>query len=339
MNPFVMVTGASGFVGHALCAAFIERGFHLRGATRSDCELPAGAESVIVGAIDEVADWTDALRGIDVVIHLAARVHITQDLAADPFAEFVKINVHGTANLARQAARAGVKRLVFVSSIKVHGEATLSMNRRHAGVNGAPRIFTESDEPKPHGPYAISKWRAEQALQRIALETGLEIVVVRPPLVYGPGVKGNFAGLLAAIEKGLPLPLAGADNVRSLVYVGNLADALIVCATHPSAAGQTYIVSDGEAVSTADLVDRIASALGRRNHSFYLPQGLLRAVAALLGRSDRVDRLFGSLLVSDAKIRGELGWIPPYSLEQGLRATADWYIAQRNAVGYNRDIL
>ena len=215
----------------------------------------------------------------------------------------------------------------------------LSLGRSSASGRAEQDVFTESDKPNPHGPYAISKWQAEQALRRIAQETGLEVVIVRPPLVYGPGVKGNFVSLLAAMEKGIPLPLAGADNARSLVYVGNLVDALIVCATHPAAAGQTYIVSDGEAVSTADLIDKIAGALGRRNRSFYFPPDLLRAVATLLGRSDQVERLFGSLLVSDQKIRSELGWVPPYSLEQGLRATADWYIAQHAAVGYNRGTL
>jgi len=315
----VMVTGANGFVGQALCAEAIRRGLHIRGATRSACELPIGAEPVIVGKIDGETDWTSALHNVDVVIHLAARVHVMKEAAADPLAEFLKVNLHGTTNLAKQAARAGVRRLVYVSSIKVNGEQT-----------GEAAPFTELSQPNPKDPYAISKLQAEQALQRIAQETGLEVAIVRPPLVYGPGVKGNFISLLTAIERGIPLPLASANNARSLVYVGNLVDALIACATHPSANGQTYLVSDGEDVSTAVLAEKIARALGRNSRLFHLPPALLRAVAALAGRSEQADRLFGSLRVSNEKIRGELSWSPPYTLEQGLRATAGWYRDEQN---------
>ena len=290
---------------------------------RTHGQLSAKGETVTVGAIDAGTKWADALRGVDTVIHLAARVHVMKDKAADPLTEFVKVNLYGTANLAQQAARAGVKRLVFVSSVKVNGEQTTEA-----------RPFAETDEPDPQDPYAVSKLQAEQVLQRISGETGLEVVIVRPPLVYGPGVKGNFFRLLAAIDKGIPLPLAGAHNLRSLVYVGNLVDALIACATHPAAAGQTYLVSDGEDVSTAMLVENIAKALGRNSRSFYFPPGLLRAASTLLGRAEQMDRLFGSLRVNDQKIRSELGWTPPYTLEQGLRATADWYGSLRNS--YNR---
>lgn len=324
----LLITGANGFVGKPLCAELLRRGHTTRAAVRSSATVPEGEQAIVVGDISGATDWTHALRDVDVVMHLAARVHVMKDAAADPLAEFLKVNLHGTENLARQAARAGVKRLVYVSSIKVNGERTTGM-----------QSFSESDTPAPQDSYGISKWQAEQALLRIAQETGLEIAIVRPPLVYGPGVKGNFISLLKAIAKGIPLPLAGTNNVRSLIYVGNLADALIVCATHPSAAGQTYNVSDGEAVSTSVLIEKIAHALERPNRSFYFSPGLLRAVAALSGRSDQVDKLFGSLLLSDRKIRDELGWTPPYSLEQGLRATAEWYIAQRAAVGYNRGTL
>ena len=310
----ILVTGANGFVGRPLCEELLRRGYQVRAAVRSPGRLPAGMEAVPVGSIDGDTDWTGALQGVDTVIHLAARVHVMKDTAADPLAEYFKVNLLGTANLAQQAAHAGVKRLVYVSSIKVNGEETRGQ-----------RSYTEQDIPAPQDPYGISKWQAELSLQHIAQETGLEIVIVRPPLVYGPGVKGNFISLLAAIDKGIPLPLAGARNARSLVYVGNLVDALIACANHPAAAGQTYLVSDGEDVSTATLAEKIAAALGRNCRSFYFPPGLLRAVAALLGRAGQIDRLFGSLRVSEQKIRGELGWQPPYSLEDGLRATADWY--------------
>lgn len=312
-----LITGANGFVGKPLCAELRRQGHSVRAALRSASTPVEDVEVVVTGAIDGETDWADALLGVDVVIHLAARVHVMKETAADPLAEFLKVNLHGTANLAQQAARAGVKRLVYVSSIKVNGERTTES-----------RPFVESDEPDPQDAYGVSKWQAEQALRRIAHETGLQVVIVRPPLVYGPGVKGNFISLLAAIDKGIPLPLAGANNARSLVYVGNLVDALIVCATHPASAGQVYLVRDGEDVSTAMLVDEIAGALGRSNHSFYFPPGLLRAAAAVLGRSEQIARLFGSLRVSDAKIRSELGWVPPYALEQGLRATADWFRSQ-----------
>jgi len=309
-----LVTGANGFVGRYLCAEMFCQGWQVRGAVRSSAQLSDGADVVAVGNIDGDTDWMDALRGVEVVVHLAARVHVMKETAADPLAEFLKVNLHGTANLARQAARTGVKRLVYVSSIGVNGYRT-----------DEAQAFSEQDTPHPHNVYAISKWQAEQALHRIAQETGLEVVIVRPPLVYGPGAKGNFPQLLAATDKGIPLPLKGAGNARSLVYVGNLVDALIACAAHPAAAGQTYIVSDGEAISTAVLVEKIAQALGRKSRSFYFPPALLRVVAALLGRSGQIDRLFGSLRVNDAKIRRELFWTPPYTLAQGLHETVDWY--------------
>ena len=334
-NRRVLVTGANGFVGLSLCAELRHRGYQVRAAVRAPGRLPADMEAVAVGEIDGGTDWADALRDVDTVIHLAARVHVMKDSSADPLAEFLRVNLHGTENLARQAARTGVNRLVYVSSVKVNGESTSASDTLSPGPSpvsgiGEQNIFTESDNPNPQDPYGVSKWQAEQALRHIAQETGLEIVIVRPPLVYGPGVKGNFISLLAAIDKGVPLPLAGARNARSLVYVGNLVDALIACATHPAASGQTYLVSDGEDVSTARLVEKIASALGRNSRSFYFPPVLLRAAATLLGRAGQMDRLFGSLRVSDKKIRGELSWSPPYTLEQGLRETTVWYCARQS---------
>lgn len=301
-----------------MCTQAMRDDWFVRVALRKPRELTGGIESVVVGEINSATDWSSALLDVNVVIHLAARVHVMNDTSTDPLTEFRKVNVQGTENLARQAARAGVRRLVYVSSIKVNGEET-----------AGHQSYTEQDIPSPRDPYGVSKWEAEQVLQRVARETGLEVVVVRPPLVYGPGVKGNFISLLVAVSKGLPLPLAGADNARSLVYVGNLADALIACAKHPAAAGQTYLVSDGMPVSTATLVEKIAEALGCRSRSFYFPPVLIRAAAAVLRRSAQVDRLFGSLCINDEKIRRELGWVPPYTLEQGLRITADWYRSQR----------
>jgi len=314
-----LITGANGFVGKSLCAELLRQGQFVCATVRTVDSSLENIEVAMIGSINGETNWTAALRGVDVVIHLAARVHVMKEAATDPLAEFLDVNLHGTENLARQAARAGVKRLVYVSSIKVNGERT-----------GETELFTELDKPNPQDPYAVSKCEAEQALQRIAQETNLEVVIVRPPLVYGPGVKGNFISFLAAIDKGVPLPLASANNARSLVYVGNLVDALIACATHPAAAGQTYLVSDGEDVSTAVLVEKIARALGRNNRSFHFPPALLRAVATLAGRSEQIDRLFGSLRVSNEKICGELSWSPSYTLDQGLRATADWYRDEQN---------
>ena len=253
-----LITGANGFVGQPLCAELLRRGQAVRAAVRAANVPVENVEVAAVGSIDGTTDWTDALRGVNVVVHLAARVHVMRDDAADPLAEFRKVNVYGTANLAQQAARAGVKRLVYVSSVKVNGEGTLSPSlppRKLSPQGGGERnIFTEDDMAAPQDPYAVSKWEAEQTLHRIAQESGLEVVILRPPLVFGPGVKGNFAQMLKVLAKGIPLPLASVSNLRSLVYLGNFVDALVTCATQPAAAGQTYLVSDGEDVSIEKVV-------------------------------------------------------------------------------------
>ncbi len=307
----VLVTGASGFVGHILCEQLIKSGSAVRAALRRAVSLDiAGCEVIGVGDIDSKTDWTHALAGRQVVMHLAARVHVMQDDASDPLAEFRRVNVAGTENLARQAAANGVKRLVYVSSIKVNGEQTVA----------AP--FSEADIASPQDAYGISKWEAEQALHRVAAETGLEVVIVRPPLVYGNGVKGNFAQMLKVLAKGMPLPLASVKNLRSLVYVENLVDALILCATHPAAAGNTYLVGDGEDISTPDMLRLLGDAMGHPARLFACPLPLLRLAGRMAGKSDQVDRLLGSLRVDSGKIRRELGWVPPHSLQQGLRLTA-----------------
>jgi nucleoside-diphosphate-sugar epimerase len=306
-----LVTGANGFVGQSLCIELMRRGLPVRGAMRSRCELPSGVEATIVGAIDGKTSWADALRDVEVVIHLAARVHVMHDESNDPLEEFRKVNVAGTEHLARSAAASRVKRLVYVSSIKVNGEAT-----------GEGQKLSESDVPDPHDPYGISKWEAEQALHRVSLETGLEVVIVRPPLVYGAGVKGNFAQMIKVLARGIPLPLASVHNRRSLLYVGNLVDALILCATHPAAVGQTYLVSDGQGVSTTDLLRQLGAVMGCPARLFFCPAMLLKMAGRLSGKSDQVERLLGSLQVDSSKIRRELGWTPPYTLQQGLRFTA-----------------
>ncbi len=310
----VLVTGANGFVGEALCGELRARGFAIRAAVRSASPPLEKMETAVVGAIDGETDWSEALRGVDVVIHLAARVHVMRDDAADPLEEFRKVNVAGTERLARAAAANGVRRLVYVSSAKVNGEATYGAD-----------IFTEAKEPSPQDPYGISKCEAEHVLHRVAAETGLEAVIVRPPLVYGPGVKGNFAQMLKALARRIPLPLASVHNLRSLVYVGNLVDALIVCATRPAAAGQTYLVSDGDDISTPGLLRQLGAAMGRPALLLPCPPGILRLAAQAAGNADRIERLLGSLQLDSGKIRRELDWTPPYPLRQGLQETAEWY--------------
>ncbi len=308
----LLVTGASGFVGRMLCAESARFGFPVHAALRAPAKLDiAGCDTVQILDINASTDWNNALHGVTTVIHLAARVHVMHDDASNPLEEFRRTNVAGTENLARQAAQAGVKRLVYVSSIKVNGETTSEGEK-----------FSESDVPDPHDHYGISKMEAEQALHLVAKETGLEVVIVRPPLVYGAGVKGNFAQMLKVLARGIPLPLASVNNRRSLVYVGNLVDALILCATHPAAAGQTYLVSDGEDISTPVLLRQLGAAMGHPARLLPCPQALLKLAGRLTGRADKIERLLGSLRVDSGKIRRDLGWMPPYTLQQGLQATA-----------------
>ncbi len=317
-----LVTGANGFVGHALCDALLQQGHDVRGAVRhSDVILDSGISRVVVGDIDNQTDWSAALDGVDVIIHLAARVHVMKESSRDALGEFRRVNVYGTEHLARSAAVCGVKRLVFVSSIKVNGEETLEGQH-----------YSELDVPFPKDPYGISKWEAEQALHRVAQETGLAVVVVRPPLVYGAGVKGNFALMLRVLAKGILLPFASVSNLRSLVYIGNFVDALYTCAMHPAAAGQTYLVSDNENVSTSELLRQLGATMGHPAHLLPCPPVLLKLAGRLFGRSEQIERLVSSLQVDSSKLRRELEWQPPYTLQQGLQATAEWY---RNLLNSN----
>lgn len=307
----MLVTGASGFVGRTLCAELVRRGYSVRAALRTPENFDiAGCETVRISGIDSHTDWNHALQGVTTVIHLAARVHVMRDDASDPLEEFRRVNVAGTEHLACSAAANGVRRFVYVSSIKVNGEET-----------SGEKMFTEMDVPSPQDPYGVSKWEAEQALHRVSQKTGLEVAVMRPPLVYGPGVKGNFAQMLKVLSKDIPLPLASIDNLRSLVYVGNLADALILCAVHPAAAGQTYLVSDGEDVSTSELLQQLGAASGHPARLFPCPSALLKLSGMFLGKSSQVARILGSLRVESSKIRNELNWNPPYSLRDGLQIT------------------
>ena len=312
----MLVTGANGFVGHALCTALAQRGMGVRKAVRGGANAE---DAVAVGDIDADTDWSAALDGVDIVIHLAARVHVMHESAADPLAEFRRVNVSGSEHLARAAAAAGVKRLVYASSIKVNGEET------------APgRAYSENDTPAPQDPYGVSKCEAEEVLRRVARETGLEVVILRPPLIYGPGVKGNFIQMLDVLARGVPLPLASVRNRRSLLYLGNLVDALILCATHPDAAGETFLVSDGEDIATPDLLRALAMAAGYPVRLLPFPPALLNHLARLAGRGSQAARLLGSLCVENGKIRRKLDWIPPFTLQQGLQATAAWYRTEKN---------
>ncbi len=306
----LLVTGANGFVGRALCSETSARGLEVLGIIRHQGQLPIGVKSIAVGEIDDNTDWQSVLSGCDVVLHLAARVHVMQEYLEDPLAEFRRVNVGGTERLARSAVAAGVKRFVYVSSVKVNGEET-----------SLGRVYTEQDAPAPQDPYGISKWEAEQALQRVAQETGLELVIVRPPLVYGAGVKGNFSQMISVLKLTVPLPFASVRNKRSLIYVGNLVDAILLCATHTLAAGNTYLVSDGEDLSTSDLLQKITIIMGRTPRLFAFPITLLKLAGRLTGRSTQIGRLLGSLQVDSNKIRRELGWVPPYSVQQGLQNT------------------
>jgi nucleoside-diphosphate-sugar epimerase len=309
----VLVTGATGFVGRHLCAALAARGVGVRAAVRGRPEVPVpgAAEVVEVGDIGPATAWGAALDGVDAVIHLAARVHVMSDDSADPLSEYRRVNTAGTERLARQAAAAGVRRMVLASSVKVNGEET---------APGA--AFGASDVPAPADPYGVSKHEAEEALFSVA---GIEGVVVRPPLVYGPGVRANFLALVRAVDRGVPLPLGRISNRRSLVYAGNLADALALCAAHPAAAGRTYLVSDGEPLSTPGLVRALARALGRPARLLPVPPAALRAAGALAGRRAAVARLCGSLVVDDAPLRAELGWAPPLGVDAGLAETVRAY--------------
>lgn len=322
----ILVTGANGFVGCALCHALVEAGHRVRKSIRAvypAASVPThdmagkAAQTVAVGDIGPDTDWASALKGVHAIVHLAARVHVMNDISENPLAAFRRVNTAGTERLARAAAAFGVRRMIFVSSVKVNGERT----------SGPP--FTENDMPRPEDPYGISKWEAEQLLHRVAEETGLETIVLRPPLLYGPGVKGNFLRLLRLIDASVPLPLANVDNRRSLLYLGNLVDAIIQCIAHPAAAGQTFLVSDGEETSTPELIRHLAHALGKRARLFTAPPGLLRLAGRAVGRGDKVARLLDSLVMDSSKICRDLGWQPPYSMARGLKETAAWYRSTR----------
>lgn len=276
---------------------------------------PDGIEAVAIDSLSSDTDWTAALRNVEQVVHLASRVHVMNDKSSDSLADFRRVNVEGTSALARQAAADGAKRFVFLSSVKVNGEFTEA---------GHP--FTADDAPAPEDSYSVSKYEAEQLLRQIAAETGMEVVIIRPPLVYGPGVKANFESMMRCLARGVPLPLAAVtNNRRSLVALDNLVGLIVTCLNHPAAANQTFLVSDGKDLSTAQLLKRMGAAIGQPARLFYLPPTLLKLGASVLNRPGIYQRLCGSLQLDIAKTRQLLGWAPPVSVDEGLRRAAEGF--------------
>ena len=319
----VLVTGVTGFVGQALVPVLAAAGHTVVGSSRDGAaQIPYGG-TVAVDELGPTTDWSAALDGVEAVVHLAARVHVMNETASDPLEENRRINTRGTIKLAEDAATTGVRRFVFLSTIKVNGEGT------------AGTAFHADDTPRPQDPYAIAKHEAELALREICDRTDMESVIIRPPLVYGPGVGGNFLTLLKLCAKRLPLPLGLVNNRRSMIYVGNLTSAILAGLENPKAAGKTYLVGDGEDVSTPALIARISDALadagqpGRGARLLPFPPGLLKRVAGLVGKSGAADRLLGDLCLDDTAIRDDLGWTPPFSMVQGLNETVRHFIATR----------
>jgi nucleoside-diphosphate-sugar epimerase len=314
----VLVTGATGFVGRFLCRSLREAGYVVRAATRRPGDVISEAgEHVCVGDVGASTDWAVALREVDVVVHAAGRAHVLNDAESPDL--YISTNTDGTIHLAKSASRAGVGRIVFLSSIKVNGEETRG------------RAYAADDSPRPQDAYGTSKWLAEKSLAEVSAGTGLEVVIVRPPLVYGPGVKANFLRLLNWVHAGRPLPLGAVDNRRSLVSVWNLCDLLVNVVANEAAAGTTLLVSDAQDLSTPELIRRLAAAMRRPARLIPVPMSLLRVAAYLTGRRRELERLCGSLTVDIEPTRRVLGWSPPLTVDEGLARTVGWYLARGNA--------
>lgn len=313
-GPKILVTGASGFVGEALVfRLLVDKKFSPIAAARGATRL-YGLCPVVPFDLTH-AKVLPALDDVQVVVHAAARVHVMNETAVDALAEFRKVNVEGTLKLARCAAESGVKRFIFISSIKVNGESTLL---------GKP--FKADDHPNPQDPYGVSKYEAEEALKRLGRDTGMEVVIIRPPLVYGPGVKANFLSMLSWLNKGVSLPLGSIRNQRSLVAIENLVSLIVTCIDHPSAANQTFLASDGEDLSTTQLLRRLSKALGKPARLLPLPEWLLKLVASAVGKQAVAQRICGSLQVDIRKNRELLGWTPPINMDKAMRQTAGHYL-------------
>lgn len=315
----ILVTGATGFVGQAVVENLIIAGHDVRACSRDHAaNFHSSVEVIQTGNLSENTDWNQALQNVDVIIHLAARVHMMADDATDPLIEFRKVNTDATLNLARQAAEAGIKRFVFVSSIKVNGEDT---------NNGLK--FSPDDDYISTDPYGLSKYEAEQGLLALAKETGMEVVIIRPPLVYGPGVRANFLSMMKWTNKGIPLPLGALHNQRSLVALDNLVSFIMHCIDHPKAANEIFLISDNEDVSTTELLQKVANAFEKKAFLLPIPVSLMKFVAKLIGKEDVAERLFGSLQVDSSKARELLGWKPVITMDKQLKKTADAYLAKK----------
>lgn len=301
----VLVTGASGFMARVLLRMLAETDCHQVVTLSRKKELPEVLDSSTLNQCFSTANFLDLLDGVDVVVHTAARAHVLNEMATDPLAEYRKVNVDFTLNLARQCAQRQVKRFIYISSIGVHGVTS-------------DRPFSVGDVPAPEEPYAISKIEAERGLVHLCQACGMELVIIRPPLVYGPGAPGNFARMVGWIASGIPLPLGAVDNRRSLISVDNLVDLILVCLDHPNAAGKVLLASDGEDVSTSELLRRVARAMGKPARLVPVPTPVLRAVASLAGKKSMARRLTGSLQIEMSSTTALLGWTPPISLEEGL---------------------
>jgi nucleoside-diphosphate-sugar epimerase len=317
-----LVTGGSGFLGRAL----IERLVQLPDCSvvapvrATSAVLPAGVRQLPLTSLNGTNDWSEALTDVDVVVHAAARVHVMKEVTSDPLAAFREVNVEATLNLARAAAASGVKRFIYISSIKVNGEGT------------APgTAYSADDLPAPIDPYGISKFEAEQGLKVLAADTGMEVVIIRPVLVYGPGVKANFLSMMRWLYRGVPLPFGAVHNQRSLVAIDNLVDLIVTCSDHPAAANQVFLVSDGEDVSTTQLLHKLAQALGTPARLLPIPAWLMSGAAALLGQRALSDRILGSLQVDISKNRQLLGWTPPVTLDKALSLTAQHFLDSRKS--------
>jgi len=325
----MLVTGADGFIGSELiCRLNSDGRIETKAAVRNASNhLPKEIEQFPLGQFDRDTNWYTALRGVNVIIHAAGRAHLTRDLAKDPIREFRRTNVEATLNLARQAVIAGVRRFVFLSSVKVNGEGFLSIERpvtnsslQHvAGSSSEFGIYKESDIPTPSDPYGVSKHEAEIGLRNLAEKTSMEVVIIRPPLVYGPRVRANFLLLMRAVSKGIPLPFGAVNNRRSLVGLDNLIDFILKCAEDEAAANHTFFVSDGQDLSTPELIRLLANAMNRPTRLIPVPASILLSVGSLLGKRDEVQRLVGSLQVDITKARQILNWVPPFSLGEGLK--------------------
>ncbi|WP_250657408.1 UDP-glucose 4-epimerase family protein [Alkalimarinus coralli] len=312
----ILITGGTGFLGGAVARSLSSNNqCNLVATVRKEQEIAEGIKHVPVEEIDGSTVWSEAVAGCEVVIHCAARVHVMDDSAVDPLTEFRTVNTDGTLNLAKQAAEAGVKRFIFVSSIKVNGEYTIA---------GAP--FKPDDVHVPADPYGLSKYEAEVGLRKLSQETGMEVVIIRPPLVYGNGVKGNFVSMMRWLKKGIPLPLGAISNQRSLVSLDNLVDLIKVCIAHPKAANETFLVSDDNDISTTRLLSKLAGGLGAPNRLLPVPVVMLNVCALLLGKKDIAQRLLGSLQVDISKTKSLLEWAPPYTVDESLKKTSQSFL-------------